>query len=384
MAKYNFDTSIDRRETYSARWDVNENELPLNIADADFMVMPEIEKAIKNRAAQSCYGYTYVPEKYYEAYIRWWRVRHNTKLEKEWFIFSKSVVASIDSIFKHVGKPKDKVVMFTPIYNVFFNCITNNQLVLQECEFIFENDDIKIDWDKLEKSIKGAKFFLLCNPLNPVGRKFCVEELNKIINLCKENNVYIISDEIHADLDYNKERYLSILSPSIIKYEKTIMLISPSKVFNVAGLHSSVAVIPETKLKEEIQNGFYSDDIGEPNYFAVDPIVTAFNEGDEYVTQLNAYLNENMAFLKEFLLKNLPNIKIIGSNYTYLVWLDISCYESDSALFVKHLTEHTGLVLAPGIIYGKSGDGFVRLNIATPRKNLEDACIRLMKYITEK
>ena len=384
MAKYNFDTSIDRRETYSARWDVNENELPLNIADTDFMVMSEIEKAIKNRAAQSCYGYTYVPEKYYEAYIRWWRVRHNTKLEKEWFIFSKSVVASIDSIFKHVGKPKDKVVMFTPIYNVFFNCITNNRLVLQECEFIFENDDIKIDWDKLEKSIMGAKFFLLCNPHNPVGRKFTVEELNKIINLCKENNVYIISDEIHADLDYNKERYLSILSPSIIKYEKTIMLISPSKVFNVAGLHSSVAVIPETKLKEEIQNGFYKDDIGEPNYFAVDPVVTAFNEGDEYVTQLNAYLNENMAFLNEFLLKNLPNIKIIGSNYTYLVWLDISCYESDSSLFVKHLKESTGLVLAPGIIYGKSGDGFVRLNIATPRKNLEDACIRLMKYITEK
>ena len=384
MAKYNFDTSINRRETYSARWDVKENELPLNIADTDFMVMPEIEKAIKNRAAQSCYGYTYVPEKYYEAYIRWWMVRHNTKLEKDWFVFSKSVVASIDSIFKHVGKPKDKVVMFTPIYNVFFNCITNNQLVLQECEFIFENDDIKIDWVKLEKSIKGAKFFLLCNPHNPVGRKFSVEELNKIINLCKENNVYIISDEIHADLDYNKERYLSILSPSITKYEKTIMLISPSKVFNVAGLHSSVAVIPETRLKEEIQNGFYSDDIGEPNYFAIDPIVTAFNEGDEYVTQLNAYINENMAFLKEFLLKNLPNIKIIGSNYTYLVWLDISCYESDSALFVKHLKEHTGLVLAPGIIYGKSGDGFVRLNIATPRKNIDDACIRLLKYITEK
>lgn len=383
MAKYNFDTSINRKETYSIRWDVKEGELPLNIADMDFMVMPEITKAIKNRAEQSCYGYTYVPEKYYKAYICWWKDRHNTRLEKDWFIFSNSVVASIDSIFKHIGKPNDKVVMFTPIYNVFFNCIKNNKLVLKECEFIIEDDGVKINWNKLEELIKDAKFFLLCNPHNPLGRKFSVEELNRIINLCNKNNVYIISDEIHGDIDYHKDQYVSILNPLVNRYERVVLLISPSKVFNVAGLHSSVAVVPNLTLKEEIQNGFYSDDIGEPNYFAIDPIIVAFNEGDEYVDELNSYLNQNMAFLKEFLLKNLPNIKIIGSNFTYLVWLDISCYEQNSALFVKHLKEKTGLILAPGINYGQSGEGYVRLNIATPRKNLEDACNRLKKYITE-
>lgn len=384
MAKYNFNNSIDRSKTCSARWCVDDSELPLNIADMDFLVMPEIEKAIKARAEQACYGYTYVPDTYYEAYIRWWRDRHNTRLEKEWFIFSKSVVASIDSIFKHIGKPKDKVVMFIPIYNVFFNCISNNGLVLKECEFIIKEDEIVIDWEKLNVLLKGAKFFLLCNPHNPVGRKFTAEELNKIINLCKQNNIYLISDEIHADIDYHKDQYISIFNPEVNYYDKKIALLSPSKVFNVAGLHSSVAVIPNQELKEEIQNGFWKDDIGEPNYFAIDPIIIAFNEGDEYVDQLNSYLNENRAFLSEFLLKNLPNLKIIGSNFTYLVWIDISCYSKDSRLFVKKLKESTGLVAAPGINYGNSGEGYIRLNIATPRNNLIDACNRLMNYISEK
>lgn len=383
MSKYNFDASINRKESNSIRWNINEGELPLDIADMDFMVMPEIVKAVKARAEQACYGYTFVPDSYYQAYIRWWRDRHNTNLEKDWFIFSKSVVASIDSIFKHLGKPKDEVVMFTPVYNVFFNCIKNNNLVLKECEFILDKE-LNIDWEKLKTQLHGAKFFLLCNPHNPLGRKFTIEELNKIINLCKQNNVYVISDEIHGDIDLNKGRYISILNSGVTRYDKVITLLSPSKVFNVAGLHSSVAVISNKQLKETVQNGFYQDDIGEPNYFAVDPVITAFSYGDEYVDQLNSYLNENRSFLIEFLHKNLPNLKIVSETYTYLVWIDISCYSKDSMLFVKRLKESTGLVVAPGINYGKSGEGYIRLNIATPRNNLIDACNRLMNYICEK
>ena len=273
--------------------------------------------------------------------------------------------------------------MFTPVYNVFFNCVKNNNLVLKECEFIL-NKDLSIDWKKLEIQLHEAKFFLLCNPHNPLGRKFTIEELNKIINLCKQNNVYIISDEIHGDIDLNKGRYISILNSEVTRYDKVITLLSPSKVFNVAGLHSSAAVIPNNELKETVQNGFWQDDIGEPNYFAVDPVITAFTYGDEYVDQLNSYLNENRTFLMEFLLKNLPNLKIVSGTYTYLVWIDISCYSKDSKLFVKRLKESTGLIVAPGINYGKSGEGYIRLNIATPRNNLIDACNRLMNYISEK
>lgn len=381
MGKYNFDISINRIKTCSARWNVKERELPLDIADMDFMVMPEIVKSIKDRADQSCYGYTYVPDSYYQAYIRWWKVRHNVNLEKEWFIFSKSVVASIDSIFKHLSNEKDKVVMFTPVYNVFFNCISNNGLLLKECEFIID-DEVRINWKRLEELLKGAKFFLLCNPHNPLGRKFSAEELNKLINLCRQNNVYIISDEIHADLDYNLQRYTSILSSEVTPYEKVVTLLSPSKVFNVAGLHSSTAVIIDKELREIIQNGFWEDDIGEPNYFAVDPVITAFNQGDEYVNELNTYLSENMAYLKEFLFKNLPNLKIISKTFTYLVWIDIRYYNHDSKEFVDRVKKKTGLIVAPGINYGKSAEGYIRLNIASSRKNIIDACNRLKNYIS--
>lgn len=385
MGKYNFDKTINRIPTCSYRWDVNEGELPLNIADMDFLVMPEIVEAVKDRSEQSCYGYTYVPDKYYESYIKWWGVRHDTRLEKEWFVFSKSVVASIDSIFKHLGKPGEQVVMFTPIYNVFFNCILNNKLLLKECEFIRNELSIDIDWDKLELLLKEekTKFFILCNPHNPVGRKFDCEELNRIINLCKRNNVVLISDEIHADLDYNKDKYNSILKDGLDRYENIIMLVSPGKVFNVAGLHSSVAIIPHKELKDIVQDGFYKDDIGEPNYFAIEPVIAAFDNGLDYVEQLNVYLNENKAVLNEFLLKNLPNIKICGGDFTYLLWLDISVYSSDSRLFVTRLKEQTGLVLAPGINYGKSGEGFVRINIASTRKNIVDACNRLLAFICD-
>ena len=275
MSKYNFDTSINRKATSSYRWNVKENELPLDIADMDFEVLPLIKEAIKKRSDQDCYGYTFVPESYFEAYIYWWKTRHQVELKKEWFIFSNSVVGSIDSIFKTLFEKDDQVVMFTPIYNVFFNCISNNNLILKECELILKDNDYQIDWNKLECLLKEpqTKAFLFCNPHNPVGRKFSKEEIERIVNLCKQYDVYLISDEIHADLDYNKERYTSVFATSAVSYEKAILLLSPGKVFNVAGLHSSVVIIPNHELKDNIQNGIYRDDIGEPNYFAIEPVI---------------------------------------------------------------------------------------------------------------
>lgn len=386
MAKYNFETSIDRKATNSIRWDVEEGELPLNIADMDFMVMPEITEAITKRAKQSCYGYTFVNEKYYQAYIRWWKEHHNTELKKEWFLFSNSVVGSIDSILKHLGKPGDQVAMITPIYNVFFNCIKNNQMRVKECEFIYRENIAEINWDKLEKILKekDTKFFIFCNPHNPVGRKFEKDEINRIVNLCFQNRVFLISDEIHADINYNKDEYISLFSTDGVNYEKAILLLSPGKTFNVAGLHSSVVVIPNKELRDLVQEGLYQDDIGEPNYFAIDPIIEAYTQGDEYVNQLNSFLYENKEYLREFLLKNKLNLKIIGSEFTYLLWLDISKYCSDSTKFCKELEEKTGLIAAPGVIYGSSGEGFIRLNIATTRKNIEDACNRLLVFLKGK
>ena len=386
MGKYNFDCSINRRKTYSCRWDVKEGELPLNIADMDFEVLPEIKQAIKDRSELDCYGYIQTPPEYFDAYIHWWKTRHNLELKREWFAFSCSVVGSIDSILKRVAKPSDQVVMFTPIYNVFYHCIKNNGLVLKECEFIYQDNKFDIDWDKFENVIKDekTKAFIFCNPHNPVGRKFTLEEINKIINLCNKYDVYIISDEIHCDLDFNQDKYVSIFHSELSDYKKIVLLISPTKVFNIAGLQSSAVVVKDPELRELIQNGLHTDDIGEPNYFAVDPVIAAYNHGSEYVTELNTYLYENKRFLTEFLSKFLPNLKLVGGEFTYLMWVDISTYGLKSKEFCEQLRKETGVIFAPGLNYGKDGDNFIRINIATLRKNLEHACNKLLEFLKDK
>ena len=385
MKRYIFDKSIDRKSTYSVRWNVKEGDLPLNIADMDFEVFPEIKAAVIKRSELDCYGYIDTPKEYFDAYVHWWKERHDLDLKREWFLFSSSVVGSIDCVLKNLFSRGDKVSMFTPIYNVFYNCIRNNELVLEESELIYKNGSYYIDWDNLDKMFanKSIKAFIFCNPHNPVGRGFSLEEINRLINLCKHHNVLLISDEIHCDIDYNQSKYTSVFHSELSNYGNIILLLSPTKIFNIAGLQTSTVVIKNKALREKVQNALYKDDIGEPNYFAVDPVIAAFNHGQQYVYELNAYLKENYEYLHNFFDKFLQNLNIISLSYTYLAWIDISFYGIKSEEFVNSLKEKTGLILAPGRSYGKISDSFVRFNIATPRKNIVDACNRLLMFIKE-
>ena len=312
--KYDFDKTINRSITYSYRWYVNEGELPLNIADMDFEVLPEIKKAIQDRAELDCYGYIRIPVEYFEAYAYWWKLRHDIYIDTSWCAFSLSVVGSIDTVLKHFSHKHDGVVMFTPIYNVFFSCIKNNDLTLKECPFIRKDGNYDIDWELLESllSLEDTKFFIFCNPHNPVGKRFVVEEIDRLISLCKKYDVYLLSDEIHADLDFNKEKYVPVYRSELSDYEKLIVFLSPGKVFNVAGLQSSVVVCKNKELLEQIENYLYMDDIGGANYFSIDPVIAAFRNGEKYVEELNAYLNENRDFLIDFLNRKLPNLKLVG------------------------------------------------------------------------
>ena len=221
--RYNFDFSINRRLTHSYKWDVDCKTISLSIADTDFLVPKEISDAIKKRSDLGTYGYTYVPNEYYDAYIYWWKNRHNTLLKREWFTFSTSVVASIDVIIKRLSKENDGVSLFSPNYNVFYNCILNNHRVIKEVPLIYK-EDYEIDFSLLEEALKESKIFILCNPHNPIGRRFSEEEIIRIIDLCKKYDVYLISDEIHADLDYNEERYVPLLKVS--DHEKGITLVA--------------------------------------------------------------------------------------------------------------------------------------------------------------
>lgn len=380
---YDFDNIVDRRKHASVKWDVKSNELPMWIADMDFRVLPEIKEAILNRANVDAYGYTYVPEEYFDSYVYWAKLRHNLSLKREWLLYSESVVASIDSIFKHLGKAGDEVVMLTPTYNIFYNCIRNNGLIVSECELQYENFHYSIDYNNLEKLLSRSKasFLLFCNPHNPIGKIYSCEEIRKIFSIAKRHNVLIISDEIHCDITDPGISYNPALSACPIYIDSIITLVSPTKAFNLAGLQSSALIIPNKEIREKVQDGLYKDDVGEPNYFAVDAAIAAFMHGEEWNKQLREYLFKNKRYFIDFINKELPNLHVIEGQATYLLWVDISYYSSDSVSFVKKLRNKTGLYLADGLAYGRGGKTFVRINIATSLQNVKECCQRLKNYL---
>ena len=377
--RYNFDRVIDRRATHSYKWDIPQGSLSFTVADTDFEVATEIQEAIKARADMPAYGYTYVPKEYFDAYIYWWDHRYGLKLEREWFIFSTSIVASIDSIIKRITEVGDHITLFSPDYNVFYNCISNNDRAINEVPFSYSNYQYSINWCLLEEELRKSKAFILCNPHNPIGKQFTEEELIRIADLCKKHDVYLITDEIHSDLDYNENRYNPLFK--FTNYDKSIMLVSPGKTFNLAGLHSSVIIIRDQALRVKIQKGIYEDDCGEPSYFSIEPVIAAYNKCEEYVNEENEYIKENKRILNEYFVKNGSKLRIIGGNATYLLWVDISHYSLDSEKFADEFKKLTGMVVIAGKHYHEHYSSFVRINIATQRENILQLCKAFDKYL---
>ena len=378
MSKYNFDEIVDRRNSGSYKWDIKNGELPMWVADMDFHVLPEIKQAIIDRANIDAYGYSECPKEYFEVYKKWAKRRHGLDLKTEWMVFSNGVVASIDSILKHLVPQGSKVVVQSPVYHVFYHCIENNGLKVLENKLIARGN-YEIDFDNLEQLLKqeDTKAMILCNPHNPVGRIWSKEELKRIAGLCGQYNVLLISDEIHCDIIAPGEQFNSIYSLT----DKAIALVSPTKTFNVAGLHTSLAICADAQLREQISKGFGQDDIGEPNYIAGYASIAAFKYGDDWVKEMNEYVFNNKKYMQEFLQRELPDITMVDNKATYLLWLDISKFSNDSDQFVKELREQTGLFVSTGNQFGSGGQGHIRINVATSLDNVKDACKRLQKYV---
>lgn len=378
MMKYNFDEIVDRHNTGSYKWDVKDNELPMWVADMDFHVLPEIKKAIIDRLEIDAYGYSACPKEFFESYKAWAKRHHNLDLDVKWMTFSSGVVASIDSILKHTLSKGSGVVIMSPVYHVFYHCIENNEMKVVENPLLYDKN-YKIDFDNLEELLKeeNNKALILCNPHNPVGRLWKKEELEKVASLCDKYNILLISDEIHCDIIKPACSFVSILSVT----KNAIALVSPTKTFNVAGIHSSIAICPNDKLREKISKGFGQDDIGEPNYVACYASIAAFNDGDEWVKQMNEYVFNNKDYIQKFIKSELPELHLIDNEATYLLWLDVSKYTKDSGEFASDLREKTGLFVSPGKQFGTGGETFIRINIATSLENVKDACKRLKNYI---
>lgn len=379
MKRYNFDQIVDRKGTDSYKWDVQDNELPMWVADMDFAVLPEVVTAIKERLEIPAFGYCGVPKEYYEAYCSWWKRNHHVDLTIDDMTFSSGVVASIDSIFKHIVPKGSGVIIQTPVYHVFEHCIKNNGLKTINNQLLYDGRNYHIDFDNLEQLMKDEnnKLFLLCNPHNPVGRIWSEEELKKIVSLCEKYDVLLLSDEIHCDIAEPGYEYNSILKYS----DKAIALFAPSKVFNLASLHCSCVVSKDHDLLKRIEEGLGQDDLGEPNYFGPYGSIAAFNHGDEWVKEMNEYVFYNKRYINDFLQRELPKLHLVDNKATYLLWLDISAYTNDSEEFAKRLREETGLFVSNGKQFGKGGETFLRINIATSLDNVKDACNRLKKFV---
>ncbi len=380
---YDFDTPVDRRNTYSLKWDVKENELPMWVADMDFQTAPEVREAIQNRAAHGVFGYSIVPEEWYQAYIRWWENRHGFRMDAEWLIFCTGVVPAISSIVRKLTTPAEKVLVLTPVYNIFFNSILNNGRQVLESRLRYDGEAYSIDYADLEAKLADPQTSMLifCNPHNPVGKIWSAEELRKVGELCRKHHVVVVSDEIHCDLTEPGMGYVPFASVSEDCRNNSIICIAPTKAFNLAGMQTAAVCVPDPVLRHKVWRGLNTDEVAEPNAFAIQAAVAAFTRGGEWLDELRSYLHENKVWTAQYIQKEIPRLKVVASQATYLMWLDCSGLTDSSEELADVIRESTGLYLSEGGQYGGDGTHFMRLNVACPRSVLEDGLNRLKKGV---
>lgn len=383
--KKQFDQETNRFHTNSLKWDVRDYELPMWVADMDFETAPTVKKAIEERAAHGIYGYSIIPDAFFESIQSWWERRHHVKFDKEWMIYSSGVVAAISSIVRKITTVGENVLIQSPVYNIFYNSILNNGRNIVSNDLIYENGMYHIDFADLETKLSDPQtsLMILCNPHNPIGKRWSREELAKIGELCHRYHVKVISDEIHCDIMDPQKSYVPFASVNEICRDISIMCISCSKVFNLAGLQSACIVVANPFLRHQVWRGLNTDEVAEPNCFSMQANIVAFQTGESWVNELNQYLYENKQMVSQYILEKLPHLHLVPSEATYLLWMDISYYSDDSDGFCHQLREETGLYLCPGSEYGKNGSHFIRMNIATTRKRVEDALARLSSFLKE-
>lgn len=380
---YDFDTPVDRRNTYSLKWDVKENELPMWVADMDFQTAPEVREAIQKRAAHGVFGYSIVPEEWYQAYIQWWERRHGFRMDAEWLIFCTGVVPAISSIVRKLTTPAEKVLVLTPVYNIFFNSILNNGRQVLESRLQYDGESYSIDYADLEAKLADPQTSMLifCNPHNPVGKIWQAEELRKVGELCRKHHVVVVSDEIHCDLAEPGLGYVPFASVSEDCRDNSITCIAPTKAFNLAGMQTAAVCVPDPVLRHKVWRGLNTDEVAEPNAFAIQAAVAAFTRGGAWLDELRCYLHENKVWTTQYIQKEIPQLKVVASQATYLMWLDCSRLTDSSEELADVIRESTGLYLSEGGQYGGDGTHFLRLNVACPRSVLEDGLNRLKKGV---
>lgn len=383
--KYDFDEVISRRGTLSYKWDsaTDAEVLPLWVADMDFRTSPAIIEALQRRVAHGIFGYTRVPDAYYQAVTNWFARRHGWNIQREWMIYTSGVVPAVSAVIKALTVPGDKVLVQTPVYNCFFSSIRNNGCTLAASPLLRVGNTWQMDFEDLERkaSDPDVKVFLLCNPHNPVGRVWTREELLKAGEICSRHGVTVVSDEIHCELVYPGHAYTPFASISGDFSARAIVCISPSKAFNIAGLQIANIVVPDEEVRRKIDKAININEVCDVNPFGVTATIAAYTEGEEWLNQLLAYLQANYKWMQDYCRTHLPDFPISNLEGTYLVWMDCSILHKTSDVLEQELLDESKLWLNAGTMYGAEGEGFMRWNIACPRSVLAEGLERFRSYV---
>ena len=369
---YDFEGVVERSNTNSLKWDLFDDDLPMWVADMDFKVAPAIEKAILKRANHPVYGYTIVPDELFDAYINWWDRRYGLVMSREDMAYSMGVMPSISSMIRCLTDVGDEILIQSPVYHVFFYVIEDNNRKVLENELVYEDGKYSIDFDDLDEKLSRVKMMILCNPHNPIGKIWSEDDLNRIGELCRKHDVILISDEIHCDLTDPDVKY-NPFEPSA----NVIRCLSPSKSFNIAGFQSSIVHTTNRELLEKIKAQMHIDNSDSCNVFATAAVIAAYNDSEEWLEELREVLYENKQIVRDYLACELPIIKLVECDATYLLWLDCSTLKVPSKVLIGFLRTNQGLFLSAGVDFGQNGDNFLRLNIACPQKLLKDGLGRL-------
>lgn len=379
----NFDKIVDRLNTDNVKYDLREayfgksDVLPMWVADMDFETPDFIQEAIRKRAWHPIYGYSFRPEAYFMSIVKWVERRHHWKLEKDWILFSPGIVPALNMATLTYTKPGDGILVQPPVYFPFFSAVNNHNRKLIENQLVYQDGKYNIDINDFEKKAKDAKLFFLSNPHNPVGRLWTKDELQKMGKICVENDVIIIADEIHCDLVLPGYKYIPMASLSKEISAKTVTCIAPSKTFNLAGMATSSLVIEDEGLRKQFAQTIDHVHVGSGNLFGNVASIAAYTHGDQWLDELLNYIDNNFKLLGNFIEREIPDLQLIKAEATYLAWIDFSKTGLTDEEIKQKLLNEAQLGLSPGPVFGRGGEGFQRMNLATPKVNVLSALDRL-------
>lgn len=390
--QFDFDTVVDRKGTNSLKYDFakergrEEGVLPLWVADMDFRTAPSILKKLEETVQHGIFGYSEGKEDYYDAVERWYKKHFDWEIQKDWLIKTPGVVFAIAAAIRAFTKEGDAVMLQKPVYYPFGEAIKNNKRVLINNSLKLVDGHYEMDFEDFEDKIiqHEVKLFLLCSPHNPVGRVWKEWELRKIGNICLKHGVLVISDEIHGDFTYpgHKHHVFASLAPEYA--DITVTCTSPSKTFNLAGLQVSNIFIPNPGLRRAFRKEIAAVGYSQVNLMGLTACQEAYESGEEWLAEVKKYLAGNLAYVRWYLQENLPQIRLIEPEGTYLVWLDFRGLDLTEAEREELLVKKARLWLDSGALFGEEGIGFERINIACPRKILEQALEQLKDAVVER